>query len=254
MTLHAVGGRERLSLVRLDQRRVFRIVTIQAKGRRRFREVIIELLLTAFAGLVRDMAGFASHVERGVAAAFLRDIQSLGVTAKTEVLVLVAGGSLQQLEFVVGLVWIMTLHAVANRGRMDFAFDVGGVVIGVAGEAERLRGCCNELDARDVFGYTNLMTTGTAHRDRRVDVLSFGFVLVTLRALRRVGILIQRYGMDASKQQTRAGEKSPPHNNPHYSGHNLPPTLTWINARRMPQWGHARRPVSPNLKNCAAMT
>ncbi len=183
MALHAVGSRERLPLMRLDQPRIFRIVTIQAERWRRFRQVIIELLLTAFAGLVRDVAGFAAHVQCGMTATLLGDVQSLRMAAETEVLVLVTGGRLQKLEFVVGLMWIVTLHAVANRRRVDFAFDVGGVVISVAGEAERLRRCGDELDAGDVFIDSNLVTTCASRRDRRVDVLSFGFIRVALCAL-----------------------------------------------------------------------
>src|SRR4051812_31205911 len=148
VALHAVGGGERLSLVSLDQGRVFGVMAIQAERRRGLRQVVIELLLAAFTGLVGEVAGFAAHVEGSVAAALLGNVQSLGMAAEAEVLVLVAGGCLQQLELVVGLVRIMTLHAIANCGRMNLAFEVGGIVIGVAGQAERLRGGGNQLNTR----------------------------------------------------------------------------------------------------------
>ena len=104
---------------------------------------------------------------------------------------------------------VVTLDAVADRGRIGRASDLGGVVIGVAGQAERLRRCGNELDARDVLGYADFMATRTAGRDRRVEVLSFGFILVTLCALGRVSILIQRYGSDARRRTVPCRREKP---------------------------------------------
>jgi hypothetical protein len=59
-----------------------------------------------------------------------------------------------------------------------------------------------------------------------MDEFALGFVLVALGTPGRVGVFVQRHGMDAGKEQTGAGEKGPPHKNPHNSGHNVPPRLT----------------------------
>jgi hypothetical protein len=64
------------------------------------------------------------------------------------------------------------------------------------------------------------MTTGTTRRDGGVNELAFGFIFVTLNTGRRVGVGLQRYGMDASQQSAGAGKKSPRQYDPHNSDHN----------------------------------
>ena len=103
VALHAVGGGERLPLVRLDQARVLGIVAIEAQRRSRLGQVIVELDLALLADLVGDVASLATHVQRGVPAALLGNVQSLGVAAQAEVLVGAARSRLQQLVLVVGL-------------------------------------------------------------------------------------------------------------------------------------------------------
>ena len=78
VTLNAIGGSEWLPLMRLDQARVFYVVAIDAQRWRGFRQVIVELQLAALACLVDSVASLAAHIERGVTAAFLRNIQALG--------------------------------------------------------------------------------------------------------------------------------------------------------------------------------
>ena len=76
----------------------------------------IKLLLALFAGLVRDVAGFAAHIQRYVTAALLGHIHARVVAAQTKVLFLITGRRLQQLKFIVGLMWIVAFQAVASAG------------------------------------------------------------------------------------------------------------------------------------------
>ena len=46
---------------------------------------------------------------------------------------------------------IVTLEAIAHRRRMDRAFQVGGVLVGVAGKAKRVGRCGDQLHASDIF-------------------------------------------------------------------------------------------------------
>src|SRR5579864_3308911 len=132
----AIGSAERLIAVRLLQARVLGIVTIETKRRRRFGQVEIEFWFPFFSGLVRHMAGFASHVERRVATALLWNLQPNLVTAEAEILFLSTGTRLQQLVLVVARVRIVALHAIPNRRAMHGAFEIGGVFVGMAGEAQ----------------------------------------------------------------------------------------------------------------------
>src|SRR5208282_4742819 len=103
------------------------------------------------AGLVRDVAGVAAHIERGVAAAALRDIHSLVVAGETKVLLRGrTGRRLQELVLVVGSVRIVALDAIPNCGTVDVALDLGGILIAVALEAELNRGGGDQSDVGDV--------------------------------------------------------------------------------------------------------
>jgi hypothetical protein len=113
-------------------------VTVETKRRGRFGEVIVKLLLAFFAGLVRSVASFATHIEGGVTAALLRDVQSLSVTIEAEILALIAGRGLQKLIFVVRLVRAVTLDAIADGGRMNGSLDGGRVHVGMTRDAQRL--------------------------------------------------------------------------------------------------------------------
>ena len=189
VALYAVGGGERLSLVRLDQVRRSRIVTVEAQRRARLGQVIIELLFALLANLVGDVAGVAAHIQRRVPAAFLGNVDALVMAGEAEVLCLVSRRRLQELILVVGLMRIMALQAIANRRGMNCPVKAGGVHIGVAGNAERLRSGGDQLYAGDVFINPDLVTARTSGGDGRVDVLAFCFVLVTLDAFGGVGVL-----------------------------------------------------------------
>ena len=55
----------------------------------------IKFRLASLARLVGDMAGFASHVEGGVTAAFFRNLQTDGVAAQAKILFLATRGCLE---------------------------------------------------------------------------------------------------------------------------------------------------------------
>ena len=83
------GGRgKRLSLVGLDERGVLGVVAVEAERGDGFGQVIVKFLLALFSDFMDGVAGVASHVESGVAAAFFGDIQSLTVAIETEVFAL----------------------------------------------------------------------------------------------------------------------------------------------------------------------
>lgn len=117
----------------------------------------------------------------------------------------------------------MTFDAIADCRRMNGSLQVGSILIAMATEAERLRGCGGERDPGDISVDAYLVTACAAHRNGRVDMLAFGFVLVTLGTFRSIRILVQRYGMDAGEYNLRADENDPPHEEPHCSAHHLPP-------------------------------
>ena len=98
-----------------------------------------ELNLVGIANLVSYVAGFTTHVQRCVTTAIFRDIQALGMASEAEVFAFVSGARLYQLIFVVGLMWVVTLDAVANSRTVNFTLCVGGVLVCVTGQAERAR-------------------------------------------------------------------------------------------------------------------
>lgn len=80
VTAHAVRSFEGLILVRLLQVSTLHIMAVDTERRGSFGQVIIELRLTYLAGFVRGVAGVAAHIESGVAAAFLGNVQA-GIVA-----------------------------------------------------------------------------------------------------------------------------------------------------------------------------
>ena len=72
-------------------------------------------------------------------ASTLGDVHALRVTRKTEVFFRLSRSRFQKLEFVVGLVRIVALDAVAHRRWMHRAFQVSGIFVSMTGDAERLR-------------------------------------------------------------------------------------------------------------------
>src|SRR5215469_6225502 len=96
----------------------------------------VEFLLTLFASLVGNVAGFATHVERPMAAAFLRNINADLVATQAKVLFRIPGRRLEQLILIIGSMWIVTLDAIANRRTVNDPLDVGRVLVGVTGDAK----------------------------------------------------------------------------------------------------------------------
>lgn len=90
VTADAVRSFEGLVLVRLLQVGTLHIMAVDTKCRRSFSQVIIELRLTHLARLVRGVASVATHIERGMAAAFLGNIQASVVAAQAQVFFLIS--------------------------------------------------------------------------------------------------------------------------------------------------------------------
>ena len=90
MALRATRGGKGLSLVSLDERGILDVVAVDAERGDGLDQMIVKFLLSLFANLVRGVAGVASHVERGVATTFFRDVQTLGVAVEAEVFALFA--------------------------------------------------------------------------------------------------------------------------------------------------------------------
>ena len=137
VALHAIRSGEWLIVMRLLQGFVFRVMAIDAQGRRRLREMEIKLDLPRLSGFVGHVTGVAAHVQRCVPAAFFRDVHSCGVAGQAKVIFLIARGSFQQLILVIGFVRIVALQAIANRGLVDRTFYICGILVRVTGETER---------------------------------------------------------------------------------------------------------------------
>src|SRR5271165_5132717 len=109
MTLDTVCCAERLVLMCFLQSCVLWVVAIHAQRRRRLRQVVVKLRVSGLPRLVRHMAGLATHVQSCVPASVCGHIQPGRVTAQAKILSLIPGGRFQQLEFVVGRMWVMAL-------------------------------------------------------------------------------------------------------------------------------------------------
>lgn len=192
MALRACSCAKRLPLMSLDERFVLDVVAVDAQGGHGLGQVIIELLLSFFSDLVRRVAGIASHIQRGMAAALFGDIQALVVAIKTEVRAFVPSCGLQQLIFIFGNMRIVTFNAIAHCGRMHGPFQFGRIFFSMAGDAKGLWRCRNQLYASDVFVDAYLVATGAAHGDGRMHRFALGLVLMTSKACRRIGLRIQR--------------------------------------------------------------
>ena len=183
MALEAVDGGEGLILMGLLEAFVLGVVALDAQRGSGLGEVELVFLRGLGPCLVGDMAGFASHVENGMAASVLRNVDADVVAVKAEVLFGPAGGGLEEDVLVVGGVGVMAVQAVALSRRVYLALNVGGLFVCVAGDAERDRSGGNELDACDVLVDANLMATGAAGGHGRVDGLALALVFMALKAL-----------------------------------------------------------------------
>lgn len=78
---------------------------------------------------------------------------------------------------------------------MNRAFYVGRLLVGMAGQTKAIRSGSDQLDAGYIFIVSDLVTTGAAHRDCRVNRFAFRLVLVTGNAGGRIGLGIEWNGM-----------------------------------------------------------
>ena len=178
-------------------------MAIKAKRRSGFGQMVVPLDLALLADFVSNVASFATHVEGGVPAAFVRNVHAHGVAFEAEVLALVAGVGLDELIFVVRLMWVMALDAIANRGRMNGSLQGFSVLVAVARETNCRRAGGDQLYAGNIFVDANFVAARAAHRDGRVHELAFGLVFVALDAFGRVGVLIQWDWMDGREYYAR---------------------------------------------------
>jgi len=191
VALCAVRFLKWLIVVRLLQRRVFHVVTIDAQRGRGLGQMEIKLRLADFADLMCRMAGIATHIKRRVAATLRSHIQPLRVALETKIRALISRCRLQQLIFVVALVRIVALDAITHRRRMHRTLQRRRIFFGMACQAHGLRRGSDQLDPRDLFVDANFMAAQASRRDRRVHSLALGLVLVTLEALRRIDVFLE---------------------------------------------------------------
>ena len=207
MTGQAIGLLEWLILMCLLQVRAFRVVTVQTQTRTRFRQMKVEFRFSHFTRLVGRVASIAAHVERRVPAAFFCHFQSRVVAAQAEILFLVSRNRLEQLVLVFRTMRIMAFQAIPDCRAVHRAFEVGCFLVRMAGEAKRVTSGCDQLYAGDIFVDPDLMATGAAHRHRRVDCLTFCFILVTSDAGRGIRVLVERHRMLRRRRDARQSQQ-----------------------------------------------
>src|ERR1700686_1054004 len=181
--------------MRLLQARVLGIMAVETERGSALGQMEIELGLARFSTFMGAVASVASQIERGMTAAFFRDVQSLFVAIETEILALVPRLRFQQLILVIAGVRVVTLDAVAHRRRMHRAFEGRGVFLRVASQAEGLRSRSDQLDAGPIFIDPNVMAAQAARRDRRMDRPPLGLLFRVLETLCRINILVERNWM-----------------------------------------------------------
>lgn len=85
----------------------------------------------------------------------------------------------------------MALDAVTNRWRMNLALDGGGVLVGVARNAQRLSSGGDQLYARCIFVHAYFVTAHAAHGNRGMDCLPFGLVFMAFNTLRGISFGVE---------------------------------------------------------------
>src|SRR5208337_587313 len=91
---------------------------------------------------------------------------------------------------------VVALQTIPHRWLVHQSLELRGVLVRVAGEAQRLWLRGGQLDPRNILVYSNFVARGAPHRNRRVHRLTLGLLRVTFQALRRIRILLQRHWMD----------------------------------------------------------
>ncbi len=130
----AIGFFKGLVLMGLFQCCIFWIVAVEAESGSRFGQMEIKLGLPNLTRLMRGVASVATAIQGSVTASVLSQILGADVMAgEAEVVFLIPRGGFEQLIGVVRLMRVMAFETVANRGGVHMAFDLRGVLIGVAG-------------------------------------------------------------------------------------------------------------------------
>jgi len=138
-----------------------------------------------------------------VAAALFWNVRSLHMASKAEIVLLLSRGRFQKLVLVVRGMGIVALQAVANRRLVHMTLDLGGILIGVAGQAKFVGNGGDQPDVGNVFIDPDFMTAQAAHRDRGVDRLTFSLVFVTSNAGGGIGLGIKGDGVRLRQQTWR---------------------------------------------------
>ena len=113
----------------------------------------------------------------------------------------------------------MALQAIANGGAMNGSFNLCGVLVGVAGEAEPDGRSGNQLDAGDVLVDANFVADIASQRNRRVDELPFGLALMAGGTLGWVSVLVKGNGVDIRKRWESREEQNQAREDGQLSGH-----------------------------------
>ena len=99
--------------------------------------------------------------------------------------------------------------------------NFGGILVGMAGEAESVGRGGRQLDPRDIFVHADFVAAQASSRNGGVNCLPFAFIFVALQALRRVDIFVERNRVGLgrsgqnrnrkkiSREQKKPGEGSP---------------------------------------------
>lgn len=222
VTLHAICSRKGLVSMRLLKSSVFGIVTIQAKLRCRFGQVISELVFAGISILVDGVAGGATQIQGSVPASFFRNIQAHCVTAQAKILSFLTRDWLQELLFVSGLMRVVAVSAIADAGWMYSTLALRGVLFRVAGYTQLATGCRNQLHASDIFRGPNFVATHAADGHRAVDMRTLGLFCMALQALGCVGLRLERDGMYTRTQARPTGQERCPRNRTDQSFHSRP--------------------------------
>jgi len=183
VTAGAIRLIEWLIIVRLLKVGAGGIVTVQTQLRNALGQVVIEFLLAQFTGLVCDMAGAAAHVEGSMPAAALGNIHAHRVACEAKVLF--GCGTFRskfQLELVGRCVRIMAFQTIMHCRLMDPPRSIFCVLIGMTGNAKRLRSRGNELYSSYILVDPDLVTRGTSHLQRRMDMSTFRLFLMAFDA------------------------------------------------------------------------
>lgn len=96
---------------------------------------------------------------------------------------------------------IVTLDTIAYGRAVHRTLNALSIFVGVAGQAQAGTRGRDELDPRDVFVHADLMTTGAAHCDGRVNGLALTFFRVTFQALGGIGDLVERDGVRSGENR-----------------------------------------------------